>query len=244
MELISVGLVAGVIAGFFGVGGGLVSVPLLLYIGINIKGAIGISVTQMVFSSIFGTAKNIKKGDFKLKKYYPFGVGAIFGSFGGANLMHLLPDKVIGFVLVFLILFAFVRIWLSKTKEYENTKNIPFIVAFFVGAFIGIISGMLGIGGSVILIPVLVGFFHYSTKESSKIALFFVVFSSVSAFLTLFMLGYIDFSKALIVAFASLFGVQIGHFLLHKSHIKTHRRWTLTLYGLLFILTLNKVLNG
>jgi len=50
MELVLIGVVAGFLAGFFGVGGGMITVPLLLYTGISIKFAIGISSMQMVFS--------------------------------------------------------------------------------------------------------------------------------------------------------------------------------------------------
>jgi uncharacterized membrane protein YfcA len=100
LELGTIGVVAGIISGFFGVGGGMVSVPLLLYVGIDIKSAIGISTTQMVFSSVFGTIRNIKKGKFQIKKYYPYGVGAVGGSFLGANCMHLLPEKIVGYILL------------------------------------------------------------------------------------------------------------------------------------------------
>jgi len=242
LELGTIGVVAGIISGFFGVGGGMVSVPLLLYVGIDIKSAIGISTTQMVFSSVFGTIRNIKKGKFQIKKYYPYGVGAVGGSFLGANCMHLLPEKIVGYILLSLITFALLRISFTKIKEHQDSKTVSFIVALGIGVFIGVFSGMLGVGGSIIFIPILVGFLHYNTKEASNIGLFFVVFSSVSGFLTLFYLGYIDFQKALIVAVASLAGVYIGQMLQKLTHIAHHKRWTVTLYSFLFVLTSYKII--
>ena len=68
MELLFLGIFIGIIAGFFGIGGGTLLVPLLLYFNFDFKEAIGISIIQMVFSSIFGTYLNNKAGTIKLKK--------------------------------------------------------------------------------------------------------------------------------------------------------------------------------
>ncbi len=52
--LILVGASVGTLSGFFGIGGGMILIPLLLLIGVDIKSAIGISIVQMVFSSFYG----------------------------------------------------------------------------------------------------------------------------------------------------------------------------------------------
>lgn len=54
LMLVLAGIFVGVLSGFFGIGGGTVSVPILMYMGFDIKEAIGISVFQMLLSSIFG----------------------------------------------------------------------------------------------------------------------------------------------------------------------------------------------
>ncbi|MCB4760593.1 MAG: TSUP family transporter, partial [Sulfurovum sp.] len=58
IELVPVGIFIGTMSGFFGVGGGMILVPILLAIGFEIKDAIGISIVQMTFSSIFGSYLN------------------------------------------------------------------------------------------------------------------------------------------------------------------------------------------
>jgi len=60
--LILVGTLAGTLSGFFGIGGGMILIPLLMLTGMDIKTAIGISIVQMVFSSFYGSYLNYKKG--------------------------------------------------------------------------------------------------------------------------------------------------------------------------------------
>ena len=56
------GLFVGSLSGFFGIGGGTILVPILLFMSYDIKTAIGISVVQMVFSSLYGSFLNFRKG--------------------------------------------------------------------------------------------------------------------------------------------------------------------------------------
>ena len=52
--LLGLGLLSGIFAGFFGIGGGTLIVPAMMLLGLDIKTAIGISVMQMMFSSLWG----------------------------------------------------------------------------------------------------------------------------------------------------------------------------------------------
>ena len=59
--LLAVGLLAGILAGLFGIGGGAIIVPMMILLGNDIKIAIGISIMQMIFSSVYGSYVNYKK---------------------------------------------------------------------------------------------------------------------------------------------------------------------------------------
>lgn len=243
MELVFIGLLAGFFAGFFGVGGGMITVPLLLYAGVPIKFAIGISSMQMVFSSVYGTFRNIKNKMLDVKSGYLFGIGGVAGSFVGGMILDRIDSKYLGYLFLALLAFAIIRIFFAVHKDGE-AKTIKYpIVNLIIGVGIGIIAGMLGVGGSVILIPILVSFLHYSTKNAASAGLFFVVFSSLAVFSTLSWLGYVDYKQGAIVAISSLFGVWMGQTAAKKSNIKNHKRLMVLMYVVLFIMTFNKIIG-
>lgn len=241
IEFIFIGLLAGFMAGFFGVGGGAITVPLLLYAGVPIKFAVGISAMQMVFSSVYGSFKNVKNRLVSTKDAYLFGLGGIAGAIIGGNLLNIVDASVIEYSLLGLILFALFRVLYSSHERHGEKKRKSLFFNLIIGLGIGMIAGMLGVGGSILLIPILVGYLNYTTKEAVTVGLFFVMFSSLAAFFTLAGLGYVDYAKGLVVALASLAGVRAGQFAVSKTDIKSHKNWTVVMYTVLFLLTAYKI---
>jgi len=224
IELVLVGIFIGGMSGFFGIGGGMILVPILLAIGFDIKSAIGISIVQMVFSSIFGSYLNHKKGSLVIGEGIFVGIGGFAGGYLGGYITQYISDSLLQILFLGLLLFALFRLFFSKNHEDDSqAKALNKQLLFFIGLIIGIFSITLGIGGSIILTPILVGLLHYPLKKAISAGLFFVVFSSVAGMTSRLMTGTIDFQNGLIVAAASLVGVFGGIWL--KDHVKsTHHK--------------------
>ena len=227
IELILVGIFIGTMAGFFGIGGGMMLVPVLMAIGFDIKTAIGISIVQMVFASIFGSYLNWKKGSLIIEEGIFVGLGGFLGGYAGGSVTHLVSDAVLQFLFLGILLFALLRLFFSKHHTDDSqTKTLNKGLLFAIGMLIGVFSITLGIGGSIILTPILVGLLHYPIKKAVSAGLFFVVFSSLAGLISRLMNGTIDFHYGLIVAVASLAGVALGIYL--KDHVKdTHHKTAL-----------------
>jgi len=231
IELIVVGVFIGTMSGFFGIGGGMILVPILLVLGFDIKDAIGISIVQMVFSSIFGSYLNHKKGSLIVGEGVFVGLGGFVGGYIGGTVTEYIPDAMLQFTFFGLLLFALFRLFFSKNHEDDTqTKSLNKGLLFTIGLGIGIFSITLGIGGSIILTPLLVGLLHYPIKKAVSAGLFFVVFSSVAGMISRLSTGTIDFTNGLVVAVASLVGVALGIWL--KDHVtsKKHKTALLALY--------------
>lgn len=237
ITLILIGIFIGTMSGFFGIGGGMILIPILVVLGFDIKVAIGISIIQMVFSSLFGSYLNHKKGSLIIKEGLYIGMGGFLGGFLGAYLTAYIPTLVLQILFICLLLFASFRLWFSNPNINEVlTKTYDKRFLFTLGTFIGIFSMALGIGGSIILTPLLVGFLHYPLKKAISAGLFFVVFSSIAGLLSRLSTGSIDYENGLIVATASLLGVAMGIYF--KNHINTKHHKTMLLLFYLFSLSL------
>jgi len=233
IELALVGIVIGIMSGFFGIGGGMILVPVLLAIGFDIKNAIGISIVQMVFSSVYGSYLNWKKGSLIVGEGIFVGIGGFIGGFIGGSLTNYISDDILQGLFLGLLLFALFRLFFSTHNEDDSqAKTLHKGLLFAIGAVIGVFSITLGVGGSIMLTPILVGLLHYPIKKSVSAGLFFVVFSSMAGLISRLSTGTIDFDNGLVVASASLVGVFLGIRL--KDHVtsKKHKMALLVLYVL------------
>ncbi len=243
LTLIVVGIAVGAVSGFFGVGGGTILVPLLLYLGFDIKDAIGISVVQMVFSSLFGSWLNFKKGTLKISSTIFFGFGGFLGGLASGYVVHTLSSRTLTVILLGVVLFAIYRFFhapaVAQKPPIENR-----LLFLAIGIMIGIMATSVGIGGALLLTPIMVGFLHYSVKEAVSAALFFVTFSSVAGLISLSRYGYVDYMHGLVIGVASLAGVFIGIHFAHKTDPKRHKKLILILNFVILALIVNKLTRG
>ncbi len=247
IELIFVGLFVGAIAGFFGVGGGMILVPMLMLIGFNIKAAIGMSVVQMVFSSVYGSYINYKKGLLEINEGLWVGIGGIIGGVIGARFTDILPKEMLQYIFLILVIFALIRVATSKKlQEGEEEKSFSKLTLFIIGLVIGTIAMMLGVGGSVMLTPVLIGYLHFPSKKAATAGLFFVVFSSISGAVYKLLAGSfdslnLDLSLVLALAISASVGVVIGLKIKDKIKDTHHKISLIVLYLVITAMLIKKI---
>ena len=237
---ILIGIITGFFSGFLGSGGGTILVPLLLLIGFDLKSAIGISVTQMMMSSIYGSYLNYKKGLLKIKNgmYLALG-GATGAAFSGIIVKHT-SKKVLGAVFLTLVFIAIVRFFIT-IKEPETEPPIDRKKLYFIGLFVGTIALSVGVGGAILITPILVGFLKYRLKTTVSMSLFFVVFSSVSGFISQSLAGHVNYLEGFTIGFSALIGTHFGIKLYHKINNKIHKRILLAWYTFVFFFMMYKL---
>ena len=242
-ELLSFGIIAGFIGGFFGVGGGMVLIPLLLFIGFDMKSAIAISIMQMVFTSLFGTFLNYKKNKDFLNNGILIGIGGFCGGILSGFVVSSISAFSLQILFLFIVGFAIFRVALTKVAESSTTKVHNKYLLLIIGFFIGLIAMSIGVGGSVMLTPILVSFMFYSLKDASSLGLFFVVFSSIAGFISLSYNGHMLYTQGAIVGSASLIGVYFGIKIKNIINIKSYKMYILVMYFIIFLSVLYKLLT-
>ena len=232
IELILLGVGVGFLSGFFGIGGGTILVPLLLFLGYETKVAIGISVIQMVFSSVYGSYLNNKKGTLDIIMVSIIGVGGFLGALLSGTITTSFSDLTLESIFLLFVLFALLRLFFHITT-HEEEKNVSKIILLLIGFAIGVVSMTIGVGGSLILVPILVGFLHVPLKKATSAGLFFVVFSSLSGFISHAMQGHLDYYSGIIIGVASLLGVYIGVHMKHSINAEVQKRLLIIFYLLI-----------
>jgi uncharacterized membrane protein YfcA len=163
----------GFVAGLFGIGGGLITVPFLFYIfgSLDINQeyimhlAIGTSFAIIIPTSIVSVLTHHKFNavDFNIVKSYGMFViiGVVFGTIFAASL------KTKTLVLFFSIIVFLLSIYLLLLKEKEKNivLNIKLYLKIILGLIVGFISAPMGIGGAIMNVPIL-KFFGYSINRA------------------------------------------------------------------------------
>ena len=156
------GVVAGTLAGLFGIGGGLVIVPVLVWLfskqGLPseylIHMAVATSLMTIIVTSMSSIFAHWRLGNISLLAVRHLVPGLIIGGFSGALLASVISGaKLQTFFAIFALLMA-LRIWLPNSKaSYPVLLNrLP---ATIYGLFSGIISALVGIGGGTLIVPYL-----------------------------------------------------------------------------------------
>lgn len=124
-----------------------------------------------------------RNNHFNFKLFYPFAISSIPAAFLGGlvNLNPLYYKKILA---LFLII-AVIRI-LLPLKNQSETKAVVLWQALFIGAAIGFLSGMIGIGGGIILSPIILLLQWGNVKESAAVSALFIWVNSLAALLGMF----------------------------------------------------------
>lgn len=237
---LATGFVAGVSSGFFGIGGGTIVVPLLVALGESIKFAIGLSAMQMSFSSYYGTYINSKSGLINPKGFIHLGIGGVLGAALGAYLLDVVSGHTAAIVFSMMMTIALIRSFFLPVDPTAKTP--PHWIFFAIAGFVvGAFSGLVGVGGGFLLVPILAGFMGMPLKNAVAVGLYFVMFVGSAAFITLLTLGYVDLIKGAILSAGSIAGVRLGILISQKTGAKKHKWIVVGMYAVLLSVMLYKI---
>jgi uncharacterized membrane protein YfcA len=130
-----------------------------------------------LFVASIGTVQFYRAGYFSWRIFLPFAVASIPMAFVG-GMIHL-PTDVYKIVLGVVLMLAAVRLAIHL-KSDDQVKDPPIIACLLIGAAIGLLSGMVGVGGGIFLTPVLLLMHWAETRVAAGVSVLFILVNSIA----------------------------------------------------------------
>lgn len=216
---VAIGLVAGLLSGLFGIGGGLVTTPAIrLLLGRPELIAVGTPLPVIIPTAVAGAIAYARRGLADVRT--GVAVGCIGGAFAvlGARATTLVGGDVVLIVTGALICFTAVdMLYLalrSERSEHERIAHAERARSWLwlggLGAVAGLYSGFLGLGGGFVIVPALVRYFAFPAKRAVGTSLIVVSILAVPGTITHYLLGNVEVDLALLLALGVVPGALLG----------------------------------
>jgi uncharacterized protein len=220
--LAATGLCAGILAGFLGIGGGTILVPVLVTLGYTPINAVATSNLSIVITSISGSIQNWRMGNLNWRKVLGLGLPAIITAQLGIYIASTLPNYglLTGFGLLMLL-----NIYLVSLRQKLNPQEAtlgsadfwqPLFYRMVTGGAAGVLAGLFGVGGGVIMVPLQVIFLKESIVTAIQTSLGAVTITAISASIGHAAQGNILWLGGMLLGLGGLLGAQISTRMLPK----------------------------
>lgn len=197
-----------------GVGSAIVLIPVLsmMGVGFDLSKAAGLMVNTITT----GTASiiNYRRGLLDVKATIPFLFTSAISAPVGAHYAQRVDTQ---YIKMLFVGFLFVSVYLMtrrKTKVYPDSHGHALIM-YPLGVSVGFLAGLLGIGGSALIIPALF-YLQYPPGKIISTVSFMIPWSTFAAFLSYAWLISIDWLLITVISLAAVLGGNAGTFIMHK----------------------------
>jgi uncharacterized protein len=244
--LLALGLSVGVLAGLFGIGGGFIMTPALIFLGVPPGVAVGTGAAQVVASSISGALGHWSKRSVDVKLGAVLVFGGLWGAMVGVKLQQVLKaagqlDLFIACVYVVMLGVVGSLMLIESLKtirgvargkpasvrragQHTAIERLPFKTRFptskiyvsaippaIIGAFVGLLTAVMGIGGGFLLIPALIYLLRLPTRLAMGTSAFQIIFiTAVTTILQATQNFTVDLLLAAPLMLGGVTGAQIG----------------------------------
>ncbi len=225
-----------VVFSMFGQGGGSLYTPTLFLLGYAALVSVSTSLVLNLVTALFATVVFYREKLVDLRLAVAFIPGIVAGSFLGGALGNFVDAGLLLWLFVAFLIGAGARMVYTHWEKAPSADRPPVrprptvygvIVTFSFG--VGVLSGLLGVGGGILIVPFLIFAYRVPTKLSAGTAGFVVIFSSMFGVLGHSAFGHLDAA----LVFATLAAVAIGATLGARLMVRTKADWVKVGFGLI-----------
>jgi len=241
LTLLITGALVGLVSGMLGVGGCFIMVPAQFFVltamGIDptiaIRVAFGTNLFVVFPTALSGSLRHHKKEVVLWRHAIILGVTSIVFTFAGAWLASNLPGSVLKTIFGSAILLGALRMATAHPMRVKGKPHGNTLTYILLGAVFGFVTGLIGIGGGVLMVPLMVIFLNYHMHEAVGTSTAVMIFTSLGGAIAYMLyglnvsglppysIGYVNFLQWILLAGTSIPMAQVGAHIAHKIHPKS-----------------------
>jgi uncharacterized protein len=224
IHAVAIGFAAGLLSGAFGIGGGILSTPLLrMFLDVTPHESVGTTLAVIIPTAVSGAVNYVKKKLVIKELAIYCGISAIFGTTLGSAATRFIEGQHLMIALAILMVIVgldFITGFGAKLKKSSETNPEQVEVldrggrntAIVLGFMVGIMSGVLGVGGGFVMIPAFCYFFHTPIKVAFGTSLLVVAVVAVPGTIVHAFHDHVEWGISLSMLFGSVPGAWIGSY--------------------------------
>lgn len=173
----AVGVLAGLLAGMFGVGGGILIVPgLVMGAGMTQRLAHGTSLAAVVPISIASLASYTVNDNVDWNVGIWLAIGAVVGAVIGTKLLDVLPHRTLGLLFAAVLLASAIRLFIATDADGRTSMTVAMALSLLlIGLVTGILAGLLGVGGGIVMVPAMILLFKVPPAIAKGTSAFVII---------------------------------------------------------------------
>ena len=195
-----------------GTGSGVALIPILHFLGLDFTLAKTIGLFAGATTTITSSIMNIKRKVVDYKSVFPIALMMLLFAPIGAYSSRFIDEEVVKFLFMLMLFYSATMMLFGKKKALFHVEGR--MALFIVGALVGLLAGLLGVGGGNILIPLL-ALLGFAPKKVAVAVSFVVPFSALGSFFTYASYVELDWVLLGLVALSAIVGGYIGNYLMH-----------------------------
>jgi uncharacterized membrane protein YfcA len=243
----TLGLAVSLLSGLLGIGGGIVLAPALLYFPsllgfgqLDMKTVSGLTITQGLFACLSATMRHDRHHAVNHRLVAWMGVTFFASALTGALISRWMASEVLMLVFAGMAVVAAVLMWVpadDQGRDDASTGDFDLRIAVCIALVVGLLGGLVGQGGSFILIPLLLHGLHLPTRVAIGSNLALVAISSLAGFAGKLATGQVPLLLALALVAGAIPAAQLGSVL----SFRTPPRWLRFILAALILLAAVKM---
>lgn len=207
----SLSLLIGAVLGLLGGGGGILAVPLLVYVlGVAPKPAIAASLFFVGATSVVGAAMQARAGRVRYKLGGLFGAASMLAAFVAGRLAQLVPEKVLLVGLAVVMLATALAMLRGRAARDAQARPLAAGRVLAIGAGVGAVSGLVGAGGGFLIVPALTLFGGLAMHEAIATSLLIIALQSFAGFAGHLAHTALDWQLIATMTGAAIVGLLLG----------------------------------